>query len=102
MQFPCAKCGLCCQHVDRSAHTEWLNRGDGICRNLNMNTNLCEIYGDRPEICRIDSSYKIFSSQISFIKYHIANAEVCNALQEEHGLPQYKRIIIFEKNPSLK
>ncbi|ABM38049.1 protein of unknown function UPF0153 [Polaromonas naphthalenivorans CJ2] len=101
MKFPCTKCGLCCSHVDRSNQTKWLNRGDGACRYLNMDTNLCEIYENRPEICRIDSAYKYFSQKISLANYHKANAEVCNTLQSEHGLPLSKRIIILEKDYSL-
>lgn len=97
MKFPCAKCGLCCKHVDRSSHTEWLNRGDGVCRHLNRETSLCEIYEDRPNICRIDSSYKYFSKQISWFSYHKANADACNALQAEHKLPLSMRIIILEE-----
>ncbi len=55
--FPCNKCGACCKSVSLSQETQFLDRGDGMCRHLNMLNNKCSIYEDRPDICRVDVQY---------------------------------------------
>lgn len=41
--FNCEKCGACCKIVGCSYLTE---------------DNLCSIYNDRPDICRVDKMYE--------------------------------------------
>jgi hypothetical protein len=36
--FPCNQCGACCRHVNRASETQFLDRGDGICRHYQMET----------------------------------------------------------------
>ena len=46
----CIQCTACCVEV---RHFEpCLDGGDGVCRYLN-DSNDCEVYGNRPEVCRI-------------------------------------------------
>lgn len=74
MTFPCVKCGMCCRNVgivDRS-----LDRGDGICMNLSED-NLCNIYNDRPKICRIDEIRPI---GIKKKQWYEINIEACKKL----------------------
>jgi len=59
--WQCKKCGSCCKilntHLPKRKEDQLvikeLNRGDGICRHLSED-NLCMIYEDRPNICRVD------------------------------------------------
>lgn len=57
--FPCDKCGACCRHVDRAEETQFLDRGDGICKHYNETNLLCTIYHERPDICRVDKQYAL-------------------------------------------
>jgi Fe-S-cluster containining protein len=34
------------------ALVQYLDRGDGICRHFNTETDTCEIFDTRPDICR--------------------------------------------------
>ncbi|EJE8734498.1 YkgJ family cysteine cluster protein [Vibrio vulnificus] len=54
--FPCDACGECCQNVHASVDTKYLERGDRVCKNLNNSNELCEIYDDRPLVCRVQST----------------------------------------------
>lgn len=55
--FPCSSCGLCCRRVNFSNETNFLDRGDGVCHFLNEETNLCNIYDERPLVCRVKDYY---------------------------------------------
>lgn len=96
MSFPCDACGLCCRHVDRSAFTKGMCRGDGVCIHLDDASSICTIYDTRPACCRIDDSYSFWVDAMSLIDYHKANASVCNALRAEHGMHHLQPIIIQE------
>lgn len=96
MDFPCDACGLCCRHVDRSDITKGLSRGDGVCVHLADDMSTCKIYDARPDCCRIDHSYPVWSDVMSFFEYHQANASVCNALRYEHGLIDLPLIVVQE------
>ena len=54
--FPCTACGKCCQNVDKSEQTVFLDRGDGTCRHFNEDTKLCLIYENRPLVCQPHAS----------------------------------------------
>jgi Fe-S-cluster containining protein len=96
LTFPCTQCGLCCQHVDRSVETSWLDRGDGSCRHFDAINNACKVYDIRPLICRVDEMYPRFSNSMTRTAYYEANSEVCNALQVEHSYPKQYRIYLRE------
>ena len=59
----------------------YLNRGDGICVNFDVETKLCTIYNTRPEICRVDLQYaKNYSDQFTWDEFVQLNITVCNEL----------------------
>ena len=56
MTFPCKACGVCCKKIfstvgefDPSAKD--MDRGDGICKHFDEQTNKCKIYHSRPWFC---------------------------------------------------
>lgn len=61
-EFPCTACGKCCKNVALSSETTFLDRGDSICKNFNEDTNLCNIYSQRPLVCRVEDYYDTFLS----------------------------------------
>ena len=82
--FPCNACGKCCQRVNFSPQTAFLDRGDGICRYFDDQTNLCTIYETRPLVCRVKEYYQAFlSSQYSWEEFIRLNQEICQKLQKE-------------------
>lgn len=42
--FKCDKCGLCCENLKMSSLYKELDRGDGICKNYDVNTKLCNLF----------------------------------------------------------
>lgn len=80
--FQCDCCGLCCRSLEGIELFQNLNRGDGICKYLNLKTNLCTIYENRPPFCRVDESYDMyFRNSISREAYEHLNYESCDALK---------------------
>ena len=67
--------------------------GNGVCKYLDLDSNMCKIYDDRPEICNIESMYKKhfyrFYTKEEFIRLNI---ESCNAMQERFGIEDRFRI----------
>ena len=85
--FPCYQCGKCCRNVDKSESTRFLDRGDGICHHLNLSTNYCRIYSNRPDICRIDLQYiRHYSDQYSWDAFVEINLIACEKLGNESEL----------------
>lgn len=80
-EFPCDKCGMCCRSLNLSNLYDDLHNGSGICKYLNLKTNLCSIYFERPEKCRIVLSYHHFKNVISFENYIEFNKEACKKLK---------------------
>lgn len=84
--FPCTQCGLCCQFVDHSDETRFLDRGDGVCRNYDAATRGCSIYDSRPDICRIDVMYKQrYATLYDWQQFVALNLQVCSQLQENRS-----------------
>lgn len=83
LAFPCTQCGACCRHVNLSEMTTYLDRGDGVCRHHDLTTQLCRIYDDRPEICRVEVYYKKYLKEKysweSFVKLNLIS---CKQLEE--------------------
>ncbi|WP_084724286.1 YkgJ family cysteine cluster protein [Muribacter muris] len=79
--FPCTACGKCCRRVNLSEHTAYLNRGDGVCKYFNEKTRLCNIYENRPFVCRVEDYYKTYLSHIySWEEFIEINLEICHKL----------------------
>lgn len=80
--FNCSKCGICCRLVGRSKKGVKLDRGDGVCKHFDENTNLCTIYFQRPLECNVDNYFeeKLFG-KISRDDYYRINYQFCRDLQ---------------------
>ncbi|MGO2300854.1 YkgJ family cysteine cluster protein [Psychrobacter sp. AOP7-D1-15] len=79
--FPCTSCGKCCRRVNLSDLTSYLDRGDGTCHHFNEASNLCDIYADRPLICRVEDYYKTYlSDQIDWDDFVKINLDICEKL----------------------
>ncbi|EGR0489765.1 YkgJ family cysteine cluster protein [Vibrio fluvialis] len=80
--FPCDACGQCCRNVDLSEETRFLDRGDGTCSNFNTSTNLCDIYDERPLVCRVEEYYnQNLSHMYSWENFIEINLVVCAQLK---------------------
>lgn len=80
--FPCTKCGVCCQNVNLATETQFLDRGDGTCRNYDAATKGCGIYEERPDICRVDKQYTIhYAQQYTWNEFVALNLQACELLQ---------------------
>lgn len=87
--FPCTQCGLCCQKVGLAEETRFLDRGDGICKNYDSISRACQIYVDRPDICRIDRQYVLnYAKEMSWSEFIDINIKVCHQLQSAEILKQ--------------
>ncbi|MEH7125741.1 YkgJ family cysteine cluster protein [Bacillus sp. JJ1773] len=84
--FHCDQCGLCCKAVGSSEIYQHLDRGDGICIHFNLDTNLCNIYENRPLICRVDDAYEeFFKTKITMDEYYRINYRSCEILKEREN-----------------
>ncbi|WP_300796397.1 YkgJ family cysteine cluster protein [Helicobacter sp. UBA3407] len=74
--FPCTHCGICCKHITN------FDMGNGICKHLNLQSNECEIYENRPDICRVDVIFeKVYRKFFSKSEFYALNISACEALQ---------------------
>ncbi|MFV5467750.1 YkgJ family cysteine cluster protein [Acinetobacter towneri] len=99
--FSCYQCGACCRHVNFSNLTKYLDRGDGVCRYHDAQSNLCTIYENRPEICRIDKYYeKHFKSKMlwnDFVELNLIACKQLNDMEENSVLIQIMDRKVIEK-----
>ena len=80
--FPCTACGLCCRKVGLAVETWPLDRGDGVCRYLEEGSNLCGVYEQRPDICRVDRQYESnYKGRFTWDEFVALNVAVCRKLQ---------------------
>ncbi|MBR6013433.1 MAG: YkgJ family cysteine cluster protein [Selenomonadaceae bacterium] len=83
-KFKCDCCGLCCRNINRSPLLKNFDSGDGICKNLDRETNLCKIYYERPDFCNVEVGYKKYFSEIySWEEFLKINYETCEQLKRE-------------------
>ena len=82
-EFVCDKCGLCCRNLQLSCLYDDLNRGDGICKHLDLATNLCRIYTQRPIKCNVNMGYMLFKDSMTIEEYYINNYEFCKWLKRK-------------------
>lgn len=86
MDFPCTRCGACCRNVHLAKETKFLDRGDGCCTHFDGGTNLCRIYQDRPDICRVDVQFQQnYSQKMSWDMFCALNLEACKQLADRSG-----------------
>lgn len=83
-KFKCDCCGLCCRHVGKNPLAKNLDAGDGVCKFLNRENNLCTIYDNRPDFCNVEKGYsKYFAEFYSEEEYLRLNYAACKKLKEE-------------------
>ena len=80
-KFKCIQCGLCCKNIDYIKELKEFDLGNGTCKYLDLRTNKCKIYNQRPDICNIEKSYdnhyyKIYTEE----EYLKLNYEGCQLL----------------------
>lgn len=64
--------------------TQYLDRGDGICRHYSETDKCCQIYDSRPDICRVDLQYQMhYAAKFSWEEFVEVNVMVCTQLQEQ-------------------
>ena len=83
MEFKCDCCGLCCRHINRSSLLKNFDTGNGVCKFLNTETNLCKIYAERPDICSVEKAYKKYFSKYTEEEYLKLNYDACDNLKRE-------------------
>ncbi|RVZ52993.1 YkgJ family cysteine cluster protein [Helicobacter pylori] len=92
-RFPCTSCGLCCKNIARIIELIEFGVSNGVCKFLDLETNLCKIYESLPLICRIDEVHKkLYPHPLK--EFYAKNAEICNALQEANHMDISFRVII--------
>jgi len=97
MKFLCSQCGACCRNagkMDGAKHGLPIKE-DGSCANL-IN-NMCSIYDDRPDICRVDKLHNksIFQTKKQYFKQV---TKICHDLIDGEGLDAKYKIDIKEYN----
>ena len=82
--FKCDKCGKCCENLQESELYSDLDRGDGICKHLDVKKHLCRIYENRPLKCNVDKMYKLyFSDKMTLDEYYSLNNTACTLLKNK-------------------
>jgi len=95
--FPCTGCGVCCRHIESAIELKEYDLGNGTCKYLNVIDNSCEIYEERPDICRVDKMFDTeYHKHFSRKEFYVKNAEVCNYLQDLHNMDKSYRLNIKE------
>ncbi len=72
-RFPYTSCGLCCKNITGIIELVGFDAGNGVCKFLDLETNLCKIYESRPLICRVDEAHKKLYSQMRALGLFLRN-----------------------------
>lgn len=80
--FPCDCCGECCKHVNRIPQLLGFDRGDGICKFLNVD-NRCSIYSIRPNACNCKYVYEKYFPYMSVREFHRIIYFFCKIIKGE-------------------
>lgn len=79
--FPCNSCGACCKSIRLSTLTDWLDRGDGVCKYFDDTHNTCTIYENRPEVCNVRIMYdKHYKNSFVWSEFVTVNQKACEEL----------------------
>ena len=77
--FNCNGCGACCRSVGHLAPI--LASVDGVCVELDTETNRCKIYDSRPLICRVDDFYDAYLQEHKPLdQWYKENEDACKEL----------------------
>lgn len=86
MKFPCIECGLCCRQSGQVPELSHLMTPSGCCRHFDRQTNRCQIYAHRPDVCNVTKMYELhFRHSMSEKEFIRKNLEVCLALNQAAG-----------------
>lgn len=95
MSFPCTICGVCCKNISHIQELKDFDLGNGVCKHLDLKTNKCKIYNERPRICNIDKMFALeYSKYFSKEEFYLININSCNLLQEKNNIDISFRIKI--------
>ena len=75
MEFNCHSCGACCR---QAGHIGLPHNGDYVC--IHLKNNMCSIYEDRPDICRVKDKYREFKDVVSLDEWYSINEVACGSL----------------------
>ena len=93
MSFPCTCCGVCCKNIAGIEELKDFDLGNGVCKFLNEKTKQCDIYEQRPKICKIDEMFDFhYSKYFSKEQFYLINIKSCNLLQEKENIDESFRI----------
>ncbi len=97
MKFLCTQCGACCRAAGKMDGAKYglPIKKDGSCAHLIG--NLCSIYNERPDICRIDKMYNRGILQTRK-QYFIEVTKICHKLIDDEGLDKSYKIDVKEYN----
>ncbi len=99
--FPCRSCGACCKYLHLAEELKEFDRGDGVCIHLDEKSNHCKIYATRPDICNIETQYRLHYREMPWEDFVAENLEICDLL--EHDQKQRKAALLWaEKNMDQK
>ncbi|CCF81870.1 hypothetical protein HBZS_123210 [Helicobacter bizzozeronii CCUG 35545] len=86
MGFPCTICGACCRSIKGVKELAPFDLGNGVCRHLDLQTQRCLIYENRPQICRVDTMYeKVFYKHYSLEEFYALNLKACQKIAGKRG-----------------
>ena len=74
---------MCCRVIGNIPQLKQFDRGDGMCCHLTA-ANLCDIYDDRPEVCRVDKMYSHFKDLMTEGEYVDSIEESCRILKTNY------------------
>lgn len=84
--YKCENCGECCKNWNPARYDRNIVDKNGVCKYLDINTNLCTIYDTRPDFCRIDVWYeKSLKNKMSWEEYLRLNKLGCDILRGMGG-----------------
>ena len=77
MKFNCDSCGLCCRAASKIGLP---SKDDGSCVHLTED-NKCAIYDTRPDICNIDTMFKLIDHGLTKKEWYQINENECDNMK---------------------
>jgi|TARA_R100000084_G_scaffold92154_2_gene46026 hypothetical protein len=97
MEFLCSSCGACCRFIGKINGAKYglPTKKDGSCANLIG--NICSIYDDRPDICRVSKMHgkSILQTKKEYFK---EVTKICHELIDIEGLDESYKIDLKKYN----
>ena len=82
--YNCETCGAqCCKNWNPARYDRTIVDERGVCKYLNTTTNLCTIYNERPNFCRVYTwYYEQYKDQKSLQDFLSSQRLGCDILQK--------------------